>query len=106
MTTRGQGDDVPVWTNTGPNLSSSSDSQTEGDSGVGSYWRPQSDAGSITQCDHTPRYSPDTVRKLDEGVLEDALLSDHGGGSNGDQEMMSSHCGAGGDRSTINSFIR
>ena len=79
--TGGQGDDVPVWTNTGSNLSSSSDSQTEGDSGIGSYRRPRHD--------HTPRYSPDTVRKLDEGVLEDAPLSDHGGGSDGDQEMVS-----------------
>ena len=37
VTTWGKGDDVPVWTHTGLNLSSSSDSQTEGDS-VGNHW--------------------------------------------------------------------
>ena len=30
VTTRGKGDDVPVWTHTGSNSSSSSESQTEG----------------------------------------------------------------------------
>ena len=89
VTTRGQGDDAPVWTNTGSNLSSSSDSQTEGDSGVRSYWRLQDDARSTTRHDHTPRYSLDTIRKIDEGTQEDAPLSNHSGGSNGDQEMMS-----------------
>ena len=89
MTTRGEGDDAPVWTNTGSNLSSSLDSQTEGDSGIGSYWRPQDDAGSTTHRDHTPQYSLDTVQKMDKGTQEDAPLSDHGGGSDGDQEMVS-----------------
>ena len=89
VTTCGQGDDAPVWTNTGSNLSSSSDSQTKGDNGVSSYRRLQGNAQSITQYDHTPRYSPETVRKLDEGGLEDALLSDHSVGSDGDQEMVS-----------------
>ena len=37
VTAWGQGDNVPVWTHTGSNLSSSSESQTEGGSGVGSY---------------------------------------------------------------------
>ena len=37
VTTWGQGWDVLVWADTRSNLSSSSDSQTEGDSGVGSY---------------------------------------------------------------------
>ena len=89
MTTWGEGEDVPVWTITGSNLSSSSESQTEGDSGVGFYWRPWSSGGSTTQHDHTPRYSLETVRKLDEGDLEDAPLSDHSGNSDGDQEMAS-----------------
>ena len=39
VTTWGQGDDAPVWTNTGSNLSSSLESQTEGDSGISSYQR-------------------------------------------------------------------
>ena len=81
VTTRGKGEDVPIWTNTGSNLSSSSELQTEGDSGVGSYRRPRHN--------HTPCYSPETVRKQDEGDLEDAPLSDHGGNSDGDQEMVS-----------------
>ena len=89
VTTQGQGDDAPVWTYTGSNLSSSSESQTEGDSGIGSYWRLQGDTGSTTRHDHTPRYSPDTIRKLDKGGLEDDPLSDHGRGSDGDQKMVS-----------------
>ena len=88
VTTRGQGDDVPVWTHTGSNLSSSSESQTEGDSGIGSYQKPPGGTGSTTRHDHTPRYSLETVRKLDEGDLKDAPLSDHGGNNNGDQEMV------------------
>ena len=87
--TRGQGSDVPVWTNTGSNPSASSDSQTEGDSSIGSYWMPPGDAGSITRHDHTPRYSPDTVWRMDEGISEDALLSNHNDGSNGGHEIMS-----------------
>ena len=89
VTTRGQGDDVPVWSHAGSNLSSSSESQTKGDSGVGSYWKPWNDAGSTAQHDHTPRYSLDTVKRLEEGDLGDAPLSDHGGNSDGDQEMVS-----------------
>ena len=89
VTTQGQGDDTPVWTDTGSNLSSSPDSQTEGDSGVRSYRRLWDNAGSTTHHDHTPQYSPDTVQKIDEGTQEDAPFSDHGGGSDGDQEMMS-----------------
>ena len=81
MTNRGEGEDVSIWTNIGSNLSSSFDSQTEGDSGISSYWRPKHD--------HTPCYSPETVRKLDEADLRDAPLSDHGGNSGGEQEMVS-----------------
>ena len=46
VTTQGQGDDVPIWSHAGSNLSSSSESQTEGDSGIGSYWKQQNDARS------------------------------------------------------------
>ena len=65
VTTQGQGDDVPVWTHTRSNLSSSLESQTEGDSGIGSYRKPPGSTRSTTQHDHTPRYSPETIRKLD-----------------------------------------
>ena len=54
VTTRGQGDDVPVWSHTGSNLSLSSESQTEGNSGISSYWKPWSGAGSTAQLNHTP----------------------------------------------------
>ena len=94
VTTWGQGDDVPVWSRAGSNFSSSSESQTEGDSGVSSYQKPQNDAGSTAQHDHTPRYSLGTVRRLEESDLGDAPLSDHGGNSDGDQEMVSGGDGA------------
>ena len=48
VTTRGQGDDAPIWTHTRSNLSSSLESQTKGDSGVGSYRKQQSGAGATT----------------------------------------------------------
>ena len=89
VTTQGQGDDAPVLSHTGSNLSSGSDSQTEADSGVGSYQKPQNDAGSTTRQDHTPRYSPNTIRRLEEGDLGDAPLSDRSRNSNNDQEMVS-----------------
>ena len=54
VTTQGQGDDAPVWSHAGSNFSSSLESQTEGDSGVGSYWKPRNDAGSTARHDHTP----------------------------------------------------
>ena len=55
VTTRDKGDDIPIWTHTRSNLSSSSESQTEGDSGVGSsYQKPPGRTGSPTRCDHTP----------------------------------------------------
>ena len=94
VTTRGQGDNAPIWTHTGSNLSSSSESQTKGDSGVSSYRKPPGGAGSTTQRDHTPQYSPETIRKLDKGDLKDAPLSDHGGNNDGDQEMVSGDEGA------------
>ena len=95
VTTRGKGDNIPVWTHTGLNSSSSSESQTEGDSGIGSSdQKPPGGAGSITRCDHTPRYSPETIRKLDGGDLEDARLSDHVENNDRDQEMVSRDEGA------------
>ena len=94
VTTRGQGNNVPVWTHTGSNLSSSLESQTEGDSSISSYQKPPGGAGFTTRRDHTPQYSPETIRKLDKGDLEDAPLSDHGGNNDGDQEMVSGDEGA------------
>ena len=76
VTTRGEGKDDPIWTSVRSSFSSGSDS---GDSGISSNRRPQ----------HTPRYSPETVRRLDEGDLGDAPLSNHGGNSGGQQEMAS-----------------
>ena len=98
MTTRGQGDDAPIWSHTGSNLSSGSDSQTKANSGVSSFQKPPNNAGSTTELpkimqDHTPRYSPNTVRQLDEGDPEDAPLSDHGGNSDNDQEIVSADDG-------------
>ena len=61
-TTRGEGKDDPIWTSVGSSSSSGSDS---GDSGIISNWRPQ----------HTPHYSPETVRRLEEGDLGDVLRS-------------------------------
>ena len=89
VTTQGQGDDTPIWSQTRSNLSSGSDLQTEADSGIGSYQKPQNDAGSTTRQDHTPRYSPNTIRRLEEGDLGDAPLSDRGRNSDDDQEMVS-----------------
>ena len=93
MTTQGQRDDTPIWSHAGSNLSSSLESQTVADSGVSSYQKPQNDAGSTTWQDHTHRYSPNTVRRLDGGDLGDAPLSDHGGNSDDDQEMVSTDAG-------------
>ena len=65
-------------------------SQTEGDSGISSSYR-KSPGGtrSTTRRNHTPQYSPETIRKIDGGYHEDASLSEHGGDNNGDQEMVS-----------------
>ena len=57
----------PVWSHAGSDLSSSSESQTVGDSGISSYRKPWNDARSTAQHNHTPRYSPDTVKRLEEG---------------------------------------
>ena len=85
VTTRGQGTDDPVWTNTGSAESSNStvDSQSKGDSGLGSNFR-----GTDTE----PRWksllraSPDARRDPTE-VIEDAPLSDRGDADE-DTEMV------------------
>ena len=71
VTTRGQGTDDPVWTNTG---SAESSSSTEGDSGLGSNFR-----GTDTEpWMRAPLLaSPDAQRDPTE-VIEDAPLSDQG----------------------------
>ena len=97
MTTQGQEDNAPIWTHTRSNLSLSSESQTEGNSGIGSYQKPWSSARSTAQHDYTPQYSLDTIRRLDEGDLEDAPLRDHGGKSDGDQDMVSGEEAMGAD---------
>ena len=84
VTTWGVGDNVPIWSHTGSATSSSSE-----DSGLGSYEKRPGKAGSTTGSDHTPRYSPATVARLDQRRLEDDPLSDHEGNSNRDQEMAS-----------------
>ena len=45
--------------------------------------------GPLPDMTHTPRYSPATVKRLEKGDLRDAPLSDCGGNSDGDQEMVS-----------------
>ena len=50
--------------------------------------------GSTAQHNHTPRYSLGTVKRLEEGDLGDAPLSDRGDDSDGDQEMVSGDDGA------------
>ena len=91
VTTQGQGDDTPVWTHTGSpkDSSSGSDSQTEGDSGLGS--NPSNPPWQGTDTDSrwglTLRSSPDTARPVIEAIAtEDTPLSDWGDGD-GDQEM-------------------
>ena len=85
VTTRGQGTDDPVWTNTGSAESSNSttDSQLKGDSGLGSNFR-----GTDTE----PRWkallraSPDARRDPTE-VIDNAPLSNLGD-ADGDTEMV------------------
>ena len=86
VTTQGEGADTPVWTHAGPakDSSSSSDSQSEGDSGLGSNpstW-PHMDTDTEPRQGATPRLSPDPTKE----PMDDDPLSDQGEG-NGDQEM-------------------
>ena len=86
VTTQGEGADTPVWTHAGPakDSSSSSDSQSEGDSGLGSNpsIQPRQDTNTEPWWGATPRPSPDPTKE----PVDDDPLSDQGEGD-GDQEM-------------------
>ena len=86
VTTRGKGADTPVWTHAGStkDSSSSSDSQSEGDSGLGSNpsFQPHQDTDTEPRWGTTPRLSLDPTKE----PTDDDPLSDRGEG-NGDQEM-------------------
>ena len=86
VTTRGEGADTPVWTHGGPakDSSSTSDSQSEGDSGLGSNPSiiPRQDTGTEPQRGASPRPSPDHTQQ----PADDNPLSDRGKGDR-DQEM-------------------
>ena len=90
VTTRGKGADTPVWTHTGSakDSNSSSDSQSNGDSGLGSNPSIQPHRGTDTESRRgvTLQLSPDTTRE----PIEDDPLSDRGEG-NGDQDMPSAN---------------
>ena len=83
VTTRGEGADTAVWTITGSpkDSSSSSDSQSEGESGLGSNPSIQPCRGTDTESRQgvALRSSPDATREPVEDV-GDAPLSDHGEG--------------------------
>ena len=86
VTTRGERADTPVWTHAGPakDSSSSSDSQSEDDSGLGSNpsIQPRQDTDTEPRQGATPRLSPDPTKE----PMDDDPLSDRGKGD-GDQEM-------------------
>ena len=86
VTTRGEGADTPVWAPAGStkDSSSSSDSQSKGDSGQGSNpsFQPRQDTDTEPQWGATPRPSLDPTKE----PTDDVPLSDQGEG-NGDQEM-------------------
>ena len=86
VTTRGKGADTLVWTHARPtkDSSSSSDSQSDGDSGLGSNPSIQPRLGTDTKSQRgvALRLSPDATRE----PIEDDPLSDWGGGD-GDQDM-------------------
>ena len=86
VTTQGEGADTPVWTHAGPakDSSSSSDSPSDGDSGLGSNpsIKPRLGTDTESQRGVALRLSPDATREPVEGDP----LSDWGEG-NGDQDM-------------------
>ena len=86
VTTRGKGADTPVWTHAGSakDSSSSSDSQSDGDSALGSNpsFQPHWDTDTKPRWGATPRPSPDPTKE----PPDDDPLSDRGKGD-GDQEM-------------------
>ena len=86
VTTWGEGADTPVWTRTGSakDSSSSSDSQSEGHSGLGSNpsIQPHQDTDTEPWRGATPHPSPDHTKQ----PVDNDPLSDRGEGD-GDQEM-------------------
>ena len=90
VTTRGEGADTLVWTHAGSakGSSSSSDSQSEGDSGLGSNpsIQPCQDTDTEPRWGATPHPSPDHTKQ----PVDDDPLSDRGKGK-GDQEMPDAH---------------
>ena len=76
VTTRGEGANTPVWTHAGSakDSSSSLDSQSEGDSGLGSNpsIKPRQDTNTKPRWGTTPRPSPDPTKE----PTDDDLLSD------------------------------
>ena len=90
VTTRGEGADTPVWTHAGPakDSSSSSDSQSEGDSSLGSNpsIQPRQDTDTKPWRGATPRPSLDHTKQ----PTDDDPLSNRGEGD-GDQEMPNTH---------------
>ena len=86
VTTRGKGADTPVWTHAGSikDSSSSSDSQSDGDSGLGSNpsFQPRRDTNTEPRWGATPRLSLDPTKE----PVEDDPLSDRSTG-NGHQDM-------------------
>ena len=86
VTTQGEGANTLVWTHAGPtkDCSSSSDSQSDGDSGLGSNSSIQPRLGTDTESRRgvALRLSPNATRE----PVEDDPLSDWGGG-NGNQDM-------------------
>ena len=90
ITTRGEGADTPVWTHAGPakDSSSTSDSQSEGDSGLASNpsIQPHQDTDTEPRQGTTPHLSPDHTQQ----PADDDPLSDRGEGD-GNQEMPDTH---------------
>ena len=86
VTTRGEGANTPVWAHAGSakDSSSSSDSQSEGDSGLGSNpsIQPRQDTDTEPRRGATSRPSPDPTKE----PADDDPLSDRGEGDR-DQEM-------------------
>ena len=90
VTTRGEGADTLVWTHAGPAKDSSltSDSQSEGDSGLASNpsIQPRQDTDTEPRWGTTPCLSPNHTQQ----PADDDPLSARGKGD-GDQEMLNAH---------------
>ena len=90
VTTRGEGANTPVWTHAGPakDSSSTSDSQSKDDSGLGSNpsIQPRQDTDTEPRRGATPHPSLDHTQQ----PADDDPLSDQGEGD-GDQEMPNAH---------------